>query len=214
MWFCDEFWTLQDSGHFRICHDFVPVPAVALSILHSQWTSNALNLRLLFTDMGLVTQWSVCNHDLRLHESFPKVEQLTKSVGIIASVHINRFWGSSGTKFSQSGIFPGTSISTNMSDIIHHPHLYLSARFITCMVDIRWRSSGDSVKDSSRGEETAVKNETKYRCSISLGHSDKIVHGHILVPVWFADLCGTSQTILPSLREGKICSLWFYSSCC
>ena len=89
MWFCDDFCTLQDSGHFRICHDFVPVPAVALSILHSQWTSNALNLRLLFTDMGLVTQWSVCNHDLRLHESFPKVEQLTKSVGIIESGHIN-----------------------------------------------------------------------------------------------------------------------------
>ena len=197
------FRTFQDLSWFCTCH--------CCSIVHTTFPVDikCSKLEAAFHWHGTCDTRSVCNH-----ESFLKVDQLTKSVDVISSVHINRFWGSSGTKFSQSGIFPGTSISTNMSDVIHHPDLYLSARFITCMVDIRWRSSGDSVKDSSRGEETAVKNETKYRCSISLGHSDKIVHGDILVPVWFADLCGTSQTILPSLREGKICSLWFYSSCC
>ena len=40
-----------------------------------------------------------------------------------------------------------------------------------------------------------------------------IVHGAILVPVWFPDLFGTSQSILPRLRTGKICSPWFSSSC-
>ena len=39
-----------------------------------------------------------------------------------------------------------------------------------------------------------------------------IVHGAILVPVWFPDLFGTSQSILPRLRTGKICSPWFSSS--
>ena len=40
-----------------------------------------------------------------------------------------------------------------------------------------------------------------------------IVHGDTMVLVWIPDLFGTSQSILPRLRTGKICSPWFYSSC-
>ena len=55
----------------------------------------------------------------------------------------------------------------------------LSTKFITCTVDIRWRSSGESINDSSRGEETPVERKHECMCSISLGHSVNSTWGYI-----------------------------------